>query len=366
VIMATGHMTEADNNASVGGLYRSPYPVQDIELGRDRAALILGSSLSAIDAAVSIASRYGRFEGDEQSLSYKPLSDKPLRIVMASRKGTVPDADFFYPIPEEPLMIFTPARLDLLRKEGQKGLLAKAFKLFKQQLASDDPDFLDRLDVKRFTPESFGKAYLAMRKARQGFDAIAENLEQSRRDYRARRVIMWRYTLMRAHEVFGEIVPFLDRKDLARFRRHLAPVFADAYGCVPHLSIQRLLALHGANCLDVVALGETGTIRYGSGVFALAADGRAESFGTLIDARGQNAASISDLGFTQLDQALATVDQLKRTSGQSADDQFRLQLDDRSASDIFCISIPVMMERYPFAQGLVACSEAAEAVAAAI
>ncbi|MCZ4344866.1 FAD/NAD(P)-binding protein [Devosia neptuniae] len=366
VIMATGHMTEADNNASVRGLYRSPYPVQDIELGRDRAALILGSSLSAIDAAVSIASRYGRFEGDEENLSYKPLSDKPLRIVMASRKGTVPDADFFYPIPEEPLMIFTPARLDLLRKEGQKGLLAKAFKLFKQQLASDDPDFLNRLDVKRFTPESFGKAYLAMRKARQGFDAIAENLEQSRRDYRARRVIMWRYTLMRAHEVFGEIVPFLDRKDLARFRRHLAPVFADAYGCVPHLSIQRLLALHGANCLDVVALGETGTIRYGSGVFALTADGRAESFGTLIDARGQNAASISDLGFTQLDQALATVDQLKRTSGQSADDQFRLQLDDRSASDIFCISIPVMMERYPFAQGLVACSEAAEAVAAAI
>ncbi|MET0436405.1 MAG: hypothetical protein ABW043_02805 [Devosia sp.] len=177
---------------------------------------------------------------------------------------------------------------------------------------------------------------------------------------------MWRYTMMRAHEIFSEIVPFFDQRDLTRFRHHLAPVFADAYGCVPHLSILRLLALHRAGCLDIVALGEDGAIRYRAGSFRLEASGREETFGTLIDARGQNAASISELGFHQLDRVLSSSDPLKRRNGQREDDQFRLRLEGRSEADIFCISIPVMMERYPFAQGLVACSEAAEVVAAAI
>ncbi|WP_193336278.1 FAD/NAD(P)-binding protein [Devosia beringensis] len=366
VVMATGHLTEVEKPAPLPGLFRSPYPVHDLALGSDRAALILGSSLSAIDAVVGLASRYGNFVGDENALSFRPLSKQKLRLVMASRKGTVPDADFYYPIPEEPLMIFTPARLDMLRHEGQKGLLGRAWKLFKQQMVSADPAFVDSLGLARFTPEGFARAYFALRKTRQGFDAVAENLDESRRDYRDRRVVMWRYTMMRAHEVFSEIVPFLDRRDLARFRSHVAPVFADAYGCVPHLSILRLLALHRAGCLDIVALGDGGTIRYGAGEFTLTASGREETFGTLIDARGQKAASISDLGFNQLDQALATADPLKRSNGQSEDDQFRLRLDGRSQADIFCLSIPVMMERYPFAQGLVACSEAAEAVATAI
>jgi uncharacterized NAD(P)/FAD-binding protein YdhS len=366
VIMATGHRTDFDRAEPLPGLFRSPYPVQNLKVGQDRTALVVGSSLSAIDAVVGLATRYGNFVGDDESLSYEPLSKQKLRFVMASRKGTVPDADFFYPIPEEPLMIFTPARLELLREEGQRGLLAKVFKLFKQQLVSDDPEFVERLGLRRFTPEGFSKAYFGQRKARQGFDAIAENLAQSRRDYRDRRIVMWRYTMMRAHEVFSEIVPFFDQRDLTRFRHHLAPVFADAYGCVPHLSIRRLLALHSAGCLDIVALGDEGTIRYGAGAFTLAVDGREETFGTLIDARGQSAASISELGFSQLDKVLATSDPFKRKNSESEDDQFRLRLEGQSDADIFCISIPVMMERYPFAQGLVACSDAAEAVAAAM
>lgn len=366
IIMATGHRTDFHKPEPLPGLFRSPYPVQDLSVGADNAALILGSSLSAIDAAVALAVRHGDFIGDENAMSYKPASKRKLRIVMASRKGTVPDSDFFYPIPEEPLMIFTPARLEKFRQDGQKGLLAKAFRLFKQQMVSDDPGFVESLGLQRFTPEGFSRAYFAMRKTHQGFEAIAQNLADSKRDYRERRVIMWRYTMMRAHEVFSELVPFLEHSDLVRFRRYLAPVFADAYGCVPHLSVQRLLALHKAGCLDIVALGEDGTIRYGARTFTLAAGEREETFGTLIDARGQSAASISELGFNQLDRVLASSDPLKRRNGESEDDQFRLRIEGRSAADIFCISIPVMMERYPFAQGLVACSEAAAVVAASI
>jgi len=366
VVMATGHLSEPVKPKSDSGLYRSPYPVQNLQLGSDRAALILGSSLSGIDAAVGLATRHGGFVGSAENLSFKPDADQKLRLVMVSRKGTVPDADFFYPIPEEPLMIFTPARLEKLRQDGRAGLLSRAFKLFKLQLAADDPDFLQRLALPRFTPEGFSKAYFAMRKTRQGFDAIAQNLKDSTEDYRERRVVMWRYTMMRAHEVFGTVVPYLDDRELTRFHDHLAPAFADAYGCVPHLSILRLLALHRAGCLDIVALENGGTIRYGAGRFTLEVGGETQTFETLIDARGQRPASISELGFLHLDGALAKDEVLRRASGEGEDDQFRLRLANRPVADIFCISIPVMMERYPFAQGLVACSEAAEVVATAL
>lgn len=366
VIMATGHFTDHDKPRAEAGLYRSPYPVDDLRLGTDRAALVLGSSLSGIDAVIALATRYGRFSGEDHDLVYELKGSEPLRLVMTSRKGIIPDADFFYPIPEEPLMIFTPARLDALKKEGKTGFLAKAMKLFKQQLAADDPEFLARLDLKRFTPEAFAKAYFRQRQARQGFAAVASNLVEAQRNYRERQVVMWRYTLMRAHEVFSEVVPFFDRVDLARFRRHLAPVFADAYGCVPHLAIQRLLALHKAGCLDVIGLGDTGTIRYGAGQFTLDTPEGQQTFHTLIDARGQSEATIADLGFARLDEALASKDFLRQTRGQDEDDQFRLKLHQDMSQDIFCISIPVMMSRYPFAQGLVACADAGKIVAEAI
>lgn len=366
VVMATGHLTGPIKAKPTAGLFRSPYPVKNLSLGDDCAALILGSSLSAIDAVVALALQYGAFSGAEGDLSYKTRSDRPLRLVMASRKGTVPDADFFYPIPEEPLLIFTIAQLEKLRGRGQAGLLSKAFKLFKQQLITDDAEFVRSLSLPRFTPEAFSKAYFEMRKQRHGFKAMAEDLAEAKRGYRDRRVLMWRYTMMRAHEVFGTIVPFLDDRDLQRFQHSLAPVFADAYGCVPHLSISRLLALHRAGCLDIVALGEDGSIRYGEGRFTLQCEGRTQAFETLIDARGQNPATISELGFHKLHEALATQAVLKRSPGQSEDHQFRLRLGRHSVADIFCISIPVMMDRYPFAQGLVACSEAAGVVAAAL
>lgn len=366
VILATGHLTDLGYQPRNTRLYRSPYPSQSLALGKDRSALILGSSLSGIDAIVALATRYGKFVENGATLGYEPRASAPLKLVMASRKGIVPDADFFYPIPEEPLLIFTPARLEALQAAGKTGFLSRAMKLFKAQLASDDPQFLKTLALKRFTPEGFARAYFEMRRDRQGFAAIRRNLEESKRNYRDRNVVMWRYTLMRAHEVFSDIVPFLDGKDLARFRQHLVPVFTDAYGCIPHKSIERLLALHRAGCLDVVALGDTGKIVYGSGAFKLVGLGNPQTFGTLIDARGQEMVTFSELGFEKLDDALDVEDFLKRNDGEADEHQFRVPLRGQASSDIFCLSIPVMMRRYPFAQGLVACADAAKLVAEAV
>jgi len=127
-----------------------------------------------------------------------------------------------------------------------------------------------------------------------------------------------------------------------------------------------LLALHEAGCLQIVALGDDGDIRYRQGRFALHNCGEDQDFGVLIDARGQSPETIASLGFAKLDEALRTTDFFRRSGGVSEDDQFRLPLKKPLSSDIFCLSVPIMMHRYPFAQGLVACAEAAEAATAAL
>ncbi len=73
-----------------------------------------------------------------------------------------------------------------------------------------------------------------------------------------------------------------------------------------------------------------------------------------------------DLGFKRLDRARDARDIFRRTDPDADDDQFRIPLAARLNPDIFCLSLPVMMQRYPFGQGLVACVDAAETVAAAV
>jgi uncharacterized NAD(P)/FAD-binding protein YdhS len=258
VVIATGHRQKKTQEAPY--LYRSPYPLKKLALGEERSAAIIGSSLSGIDAALTLAARYGRFESCGGRTTYAPLSDRPLRIALLSRKGLLPEADFYYPIPEAPLDIFSEAAIEVQVAKGKTGLLARAMRLFRAQLLQDDPAFFAELALKRFTPEGLNRAYFGRRERSDLFAATVANLAEARRNHRSRKTVMWRYTLMRAHEMFSLVLPYLTDRDLRRFHVTLKPVFADAYGCVPHASIAKLLALRRVGVLSVVALGDRGRL----------------------------------------------------------------------------------------------------------
>lgn len=83
VVMATGHLTGHLKTKPTAGLFRSPYPEKNLTLNDDRAGLVLGSSLSAIDAVVALALRHGAFSGSEANLSYKTYANASIRLVMA-------------------------------------------------------------------------------------------------------------------------------------------------------------------------------------------------------------------------------------------------------------------------------------------
>ena len=358
VIVATGHRHKA-SKGNQGPVYRSPYPTRALRLGRQHSAGIIGSSLSAIDAVIALAQRHGSFETEGRRLVYRPKGE-PIALTMLSRKGLLPEADFYYPIPEAPLEIFSDDAVLELVQHGKTGLLARAVALFKRQLMADDPGFLATLGLKRLTPEGFCRAYFEMRGQQEALVHAKANLAEAKRNHRKRHTVKWRYTLMRAHEVFSTLVPYLNTPDLQRFHKTLKPVFADAYGCVPHASIARLLALADAGCLGVVALSNRKVVRKGSG-FGLK---RTElAFETLIDARGQQAMTVSELGFKRLAEAMLDADPYRKNRHSRAHNDYRLPLKPRLSRNIFCLALPAMLKRYPFAQGLVSSDHFGHAVA---
>jgi hypothetical protein len=64
---------------------------------------------------------------------------------MMSRKGLMPEADFFCPIPHEPLTIFTEEAVQGLIEAGETGLLDRTYGLFEEQLRLVDPDYADKI-----------------------------------------------------------------------------------------------------------------------------------------------------------------------------------------------------------------------------
>lgn len=364
VVVATGHRQKSTREAPY--LYRSPYPLKKLRLGEDRSAAIIGSSLSAIDAALTLAARYGEFEEIGGRVAYNPTSGRPPRITLTSRKGLLPEADFYYPIPEEPLDIFSEAAIQREVAKGKIGLLSRAMRLFRAQLLQDDPDFFVELSLKRFTPEGLNRAYFARREESDLFVATQANLEEARRNHRARRTVMWRYTLMRSHEMFTQVLPYLTNRDLHRFHNTLKPVFADAYGSVPHASIAKLLVLRREGVLSVVGLGDRGRVTRRDGAFVIEGAGDGESFETLIDARGQQAMTMNELGFTSLAEAVEDDDPFSKRPRGSPWNDFRLDLKPGLAQEIYCVSLPLLLRRHPFAQGLVSSDSFGKAVAAGL
>lgn len=61
----------------------------------------MGTSLSGIDAAMAVAVQHGWFIGsDDDALAFRlDEASEALSIVLMSRSGILPEADFYCPIP---------------------------------------------------------------------------------------------------------------------------------------------------------------------------------------------------------------------------------------------------------------------------
>jgi uncharacterized NAD(P)/FAD-binding protein YdhS len=364
VVLATGHQWPADPQVRPG-YFLSPWPASALGEVPPCDIGIRGSSLSAIDAAVALAVRHGEFVEQDDTLVYAPGPDTDaFHMTMMSRKGLLPEADFFAPLPYEPLTICNAAAIESLIGAPDGELLDQAFELFKAELIAADPGYAQDTDLAELKLEEFCDRYFAGRMAVDQFEWAAINLAEAQRNYTDEFTVPWRYAILRMHEVIALLVPYLEQDDFQRFSRYFKPVFVDDYATVPHESIKRMLALHAAGKLDIIAIGDDYRIdnhrAEGGAVLHLGDEQR--PFEVFIEATGQRPLGVKSFPFPSLlaqgiVRDAAAPDARGGSRGIVIDDQFHPISDDLPVDQLFCMSLPFILGRHPFIQGITSSHE---------
>ena len=375
VILATGHQWPSDPEVRPR-YFTSPWPASALKRICNCAVGIRGTSLSAIDASVALANHHGEFvpmDGDE--LEYRAnQGTENFSISMFSRKGILPEADFYHPIPYEPLAICTAETMEqLIAQCAPEGLLDAAFELFRQELIQADSDYAEALGLHAQTLEEFCDAYFEKRAQADPFVWAQRNLAESVTNAGLKFTVKWRYAILRMHEIFGLLVPHLSDIDFERFSDALKTVFVDNYATVPHDSIRRLLALHAAGKLGVTRLEDGARFdTWSSSGGAILHDTRGRvHFPAFIEAMGQQVSSAKDFPFPSLRrqgviQDVTTDGQSEAKRGIAIDGDFHPISACERSDRVFCLSLPFLLGQHPFAQGITSSAEMAEVVADAI
>ncbi len=387
VVMATGH-NWPETTEIRPGYFVSPWPATALKTVRNERVGILGTSLSSIDALMTVATARGMFFADAAGdLQYQPAEGtEGFHATMMSRKGVLPEADFYCPLPYETPKVCTKEAVDALIATGRHDLLDDVFELFRGEIVAADPDYAARIGLSQLTVETFAPAYYADRTHSDPFVWAARNLAEVEENRAKRYTVPWRYAILITHEIVARVIPHLNEHDLKRFHKHFKTIFIDDYATVPLTSIRRLLALSRAGKLDILKLGddyrietdETGVER-GARVIVGDVEYR---FGSFIDATGQETLSATDLPFPTLVAqggvqqsatprvgALHSLDggpDVVRTGGIDVDDSYRPKIDGPVSNRLYCAAIAFLLHKEPFVQGITSACEIGETVARAI
>jgi len=362
-VIATGHLWPENDTAS-RQYFPSPWTgLMDAQISACRVG-ILGTSLSALDAAIAVVCQHGAFTADANeavSFKLKPGSQN-LRLTLMSRTGVLPEADFYCPLPYEPLNIATKEAVTCAIAQGQVGLLDRIFALIVRQLQDAAPRWSELMDLGKLTADTFSDACFAERVRQDPFDWAKLNLLEVERNKQQQYTVAWRYTLLRLHEVIEDIVPHLNEPDRARFKNGLSRVFIDNYAAIPSESIRRLLALHDAGLMEILALGDDYERKNEQGKVAISHHNQRREFDVFIDARGQKALKSKDIPFPTLRaQLLACGDNIPDVG-----EDYTLQAPENTRGRIAFGGLPWLMHDRPFIQGLVVSAEIGAAMANAL
>lgn len=362
-VIATGHQWPEDDD-SRRDFFPSPWTgLMNAQIDACRVG-ILGTSLSAIDAAVAVVSQHGFFTTDmSNTLQFIRNPDSQnLKLTLMSRSGVLPEADFYCPLPYEPLNIATEEAIERAIATGKDGLLDRIFQLVVAQLQDAAPKWSQQIGLENLTADTFSTACFADRMQYAPFDWATLNLLEVERNKQQQHTVAWRYTLLRLHEIIEEIVPHLDEHDRERFKRGLARVFIDNYAAIPSESIRRLLTLHHAGLITILALGAEYECQNERNKTVIYHNNQRSEFDVFIDARGQRPLKSKDIPFPALrSQLMACGDDILDLS-----EDYTLLAPENARGRIAFGGLPWLMHNRPFIQGLVASAEIGAAMSNAL
>ncbi|SNY59061.1 FAD-NAD(P)-binding protein [Enterobacter sp. CC120223-11] len=362
-VIATGHVWPDDEEAT-RSYFPSPWSgLLEASIPAGRVG-IMGLSLSAIDAAMAVVAQHGTFdETDEHSVTFTlDENSAALSLTLMSRSGLLPEADFYCPLPYEPLQIATEQAVAKEVAAGSQGLLDRIFALMVREIALVDPKWSEQIGLHQLTADTFPDAWFADRQQNNPFAWAHENLQEVERNKRERHTVPWRYAVLRMHEVVEDAVAHFDEGDRQRFSEGLARVFIDNYTAIPSESIRRLLALREAGILTIQTLGQDYSLQRMADRTHICGQNGELIFDTFIDARGQKPLKIKALPFPRLRQQMAvTGDDFPQVA-----EDYTLLAPETLRGRIAFAALPYLMHDQPFIQGITVCAEIGECIAQAV
>ncbi len=302
VVLATGHARGRETRPP-GALW--PWPASALQRvvseGQDVSVLVLGTSLTGIDTALTIGLAAGEFEelpsdprgvGDTERAANTPgrlryRLRRAVRVILASRSGALPAVWGSAPRPWPELERPFAEALDGLTRRHGRLLLAEAFDALAALSAALDAELagVDRpgLSLRRRIRRLQALQRLRARDPQRTLRADLARAEGAG----GRTELPWQRALLAMLPALSEAFPGLNAQDHALFERHLrGPLYRHAMP-MGQPTARRLLAMMEAGVLEVRRLDAHAVHREAHGWAAVDCDGRRLTANHVVDALGQ-------------------------------------------------------------------------------
>jgi hypothetical protein len=306
VIICTGHSWPKKYEGRIPNYFDSPYPPKKISLKLNHAVGIMGSSLTAIDALRTLARQNGKFEDNEDGTYRYHLESEGFKIIMHSRSGLLPAIRFHLEdshLGKDETLSKAEIHKSITENGGFLPLDFVFEKNFKKMFIKKDPSFYEQ--IKEMNLEEFVEAMMAYRENIEPFDLFKKEYEEAEKSIEKRKSIYWKEALAVLSFAMNYPAKYLSAEDMERLQKVLMPLISIVIAFVPQSSCRELLALHDADVLSIVAVGddaEVEPLKTGGTDYHYNVGGEAITvhFDTFIDCVGQPHLFFNDFPFKSL------------------------------------------------------------------
>jgi hypothetical protein len=309
VIISTGHSWPKGEEGKLKGYYDSPFPPKKLMIQSNHSIAIKGSSLTAIDAIVTLAMVHGHFERtDTHELVWTSNENTPeFKIVMHSLQGLLPAIRFHLHDPQLTSDILLSEK-DIFRHiVDNDGFLSLDFlfeKNFKEPMKSRDPEYYQQISGMNL--EEFVKSIMEIREQADPFQLFKAEYKEATRSILQGNPVYWKELLAALNLLINYPAKHLSAEDMIRLQKVLMPLLAIIIAFVPQESCEQLMALHKAGRLEIVSVNEASKVepcKEGGIIYHYKDESGKEQhqrYFTYIDCTGQPALSLEDLPFKSL------------------------------------------------------------------
>jgi len=260
VVVATGHSWQQNKERSISNYFDSPWPITKLKGLPSAEVGILGSSLSAVDATITLALENGSFvRGENEVITYHPKPNtEGFRIVMHSRHGILPSIRSFYTassFSDHRMISRDEIKQHMAENDGYLSLAMMFEVAYKRPLRKSDPQFA--AIIEHDTVEQFVDRVYKEWKAQSNFELFQSDYCTAERSHEDHKSIAWRDYLESMIYTTNLYARYLSGQDMMKFREILMPLASVIEASLPKESAERILALHNARKLMVETVGDS-------------------------------------------------------------------------------------------------------------